>query len=101
MLVDGRDLRDLRLPEYRRHLGVVLQDNFLFDGTIRENIGYAMPGASGTEIEESARTANCHEFIERFDAGYDTIVGSGVSGSPAVRGSGWRSRVRSWPIPAS
>ncbi len=75
VLVDGRDLRDLRLPEYRRHLGVVLQDNFLFDGTIRENIGYAMPGASGTEIEEAARTANCHEFIERFDTGYDTIVG--------------------------
>ena len=75
VLVDGRDLTGLRLPEYRRHLGVVLQDNFLFDGTIRENIGYSMPGASDADIEAAARTANCHEFIGRFDAGYDTIVG--------------------------
>ena len=75
VLVDGRDLTGLRLPEYRRHLGVVLQDNFLFDGTIRENIGYSMPGASDADIEAAARTANCHEFIERFEAGYDTIVG--------------------------
>ncbi len=75
VLVDGRDITELKLPEYRRQLGVVLQDNFLFDGTIRENIGYAMPGASDAEIEEAARTANCHEFIKRFDAGYDTIVG--------------------------
>ncbi|MDE0395648.1 MAG: ABC transporter ATP-binding protein [Gammaproteobacteria bacterium] len=75
VLVDGRDLRALRLPEYRRHLGVVLQENFLFDGTIRENIGYGMPGASDAEIVAAARTANCHEFIDRFDAGYETIVG--------------------------
>ena len=75
VLVDGRDLRALRLPEYRRHLGVVLQENFLFDGTIRENIGYGMPGAADAEIVAAARTANCHEFIDRFDAGYETIVG--------------------------
>ncbi len=75
VLVDGRDLRDLKLAEYRRHLGVVLQENFLFDGTIRENIGFASPGATQDEIEEAARVANCHEFIERFDDGYDTVVG--------------------------
>ena len=83
VLVDGRDLTGLRLPEYRRHLGVVLQDNFLFDGTIRENIGYSMPGASDADIEAAARTANCHEFIGRFDAGYDTIVGE--RGVPSLR----------------
>ena len=75
VLVDGRDLTGLKLSEYRRHLGVVLQDNFLFDGTIRENIGFAMPGATEEDIEEAARIANCHEFVERFEAGYETIVG--------------------------
>jgi subfamily B ATP-binding cassette protein MsbA len=54
---------------------VVLQDNFLFDGTIRENIGFAAPGATQVKIEDAARIANCHEFIDRFEAGYDTIVG--------------------------
>ena len=73
--VDGRDLRELKLSEYRRHLGVVLQENFLFDGTIRENIGFASPGATDADIEEAARVANSHEFIERFEAGYETIVG--------------------------
>ena len=75
VLADGRDLRELKLSEYRRHLGVVLQENFLFDGTIRENIGFASPGATDADIEEAARVANCHEFIERFEAGYETIVG--------------------------
>ncbi len=75
VLVDGRDLTQLKLSEYRGHLGVVLQDNFLFDGTIRENIGFASPRATDRDIEEAARVANCHEFIERFEAGYDTIVG--------------------------
>ena len=75
VLVDGKDLRELRLADYRRYLGVVLQDNFLFDGTIKENIGFAAPGATDAEIEAAARIANCHEFIDRFEAGYDTIVG--------------------------
>jgi len=75
VLVDGRDLRSVRLPEYRRNLGVVLQDNFLFDGTIRENIAFSAPGASDQEVRQAAVIANCHEFIDRFDDGYDTIVG--------------------------
>ena len=75
VLVDGQDLRRLKLSQYRRHLGVVLQDNFLFDGTVRENIRFAAPSAKQPQIEEAARIANCHEFIDRFDAGYDTIVG--------------------------
>ena len=75
VIVDRRDLTQLKLSEFRRHLGVVLQENFLFDGTIRDNIGFALPGATEADIEEAARVANCHEFIERFEAGYDTIVG--------------------------
>ena len=75
VLVDGRDLATVRLKDYRSQLGVVLQDNFLFDGTIRENIAFARPGATDEEIRAAARIAHCDEFIERFDDGYDTIVG--------------------------
>ncbi|HEU5262876.1 MAG TPA: ABC transporter ATP-binding protein [Gemmatimonadales bacterium] len=75
ILVDGRDLAALRLADYRRHLGVVLQDNFLFDGTIAENIAFARPHATRQEIEGAARIAHCDEFVRRFERGYDTVVG--------------------------
>jgi len=75
VLVDGRDLATLRLHDYRGSLGVVLQDNFLFDGTIAENIGFSKPHASRAEIEQVARIAHAHEFILEFDDGYDTVVG--------------------------
>jgi subfamily B ATP-binding cassette protein MsbA len=75
VLVDGRDLATLRLRDYRSHLGVVLQDNFLFDGTVAENIAFSHPGASMEEIREAARLAHCDEFVEQFENGYDTIVG--------------------------
>ena len=75
ILVDGQDLASLKLRQYRAYLGVVFQDNFLFDGTIAENIAFSHPGASRADVEEAARVANCHEFIERFEKGYDTIVG--------------------------
>src|SRR6266513_646827 len=75
ILVDGRDLATLRLADYRRQLGVVLQDNFLFDGTIAENIAFARPHASREDIEEAARIAHCDEFVRRFEKGYDTVVG--------------------------
>ena len=75
ILIDGRDLADLRLGEYRSHLGVVLQDNFLFDGTVAENIGFSKPGASTEEIRAAARAAHCDEFISRFTDGYETVVG--------------------------
>jgi ABC-type multidrug transport system fused ATPase/permease subunit len=75
ILVDGRDLSQLRLLDYRRQLGVVMQDNFLFDGTIRDNIAYARPDATDAEIRSAAGIANADEFIDRFDDGYDTIVG--------------------------
>jgi len=75
ILVDGRDLAYVRLADYRRQLGVVLQDNFLFDGTVAENIAFARPHASRAEIEEAARIAHCDEFVRRFENGYDTVVG--------------------------
>jgi subfamily B ATP-binding cassette protein MsbA len=75
ILVDGKSLASLRLADYRRHLGVVLQDNFLFDGTIAQNIAFARPHASRAEIERVARIAHCDEFVRRFERGYDTVVG--------------------------
>jgi ABC-type multidrug transport system fused ATPase/permease subunit len=75
VLADGHDLTSVRLRDYRRHLGVVLQDNFLFDGTIAENIAYAKPHASRDEIVAVSLIAHCDEFIRAFDKGYDTIVG--------------------------
>ncbi|MEM7050573.1 MAG: ABC transporter ATP-binding protein [Acidobacteriota bacterium] len=73
--VDGHDLSEIRLHEYRRHLGVVLQENFLFDGTIADNIGYGHPGASREAIEEAARVAHCDDFVRGFEDGYDTVIG--------------------------
>jgi len=75
ILVDGRDLSRLRVSDYREQLGVVLQDNFLFDGTIRENIRFSRPSASQAEIEAAARVAHAHDFITAFEAGYETVVG--------------------------
>jgi ABC-type multidrug transport system fused ATPase/permease subunit len=73
--VDGRDLSSIRLRDYRSQLGVVLQDNFLFDGTIAENISFAHPHATREQIIEASRIAHCEEFINGFADGYDTIVG--------------------------
>ena len=73
--VAGRDIADLRLRDYRKHLGVVLQDNFLFDGTIAENIAFSKPGATLAEIHAVAEVAHCGEFIAGFPDKYDTIVG--------------------------
>jgi subfamily B ATP-binding cassette protein MsbA len=73
--VDGQDLQTVKLRDYRRHLGVVLQDNFLFDGTVLENIRFSNPGASLAQIKEVCRIANADEFIEKFPNGYDTVVG--------------------------
>jgi subfamily B ATP-binding cassette protein MsbA len=75
VLVDGYDLTAVRLRDFRANLGVVLQDNFLFDGTIAENIAYAKPHATRDEIKAVSRIAHCDEFIQAFEKGYDTIVG--------------------------
>ncbi|MBP6821761.1 MAG: ATP-binding cassette domain-containing protein, partial [Acidobacteria bacterium] len=73
--VDGRELTSLKLRDYRRYLGVVLQDNFLFDGTIADNISFSKPHATRAQIEEAARIAHCEEFINGFEKGFETIVG--------------------------
>ncbi len=73
--VDGVDLSTVRLDSYRTQLGVVLQDTFLFDGSIEENIAFARPGATKEQILEACRIARVDEFAENFDKKYDTIVG--------------------------
>ena len=73
--IGGQDLAQLKLRDYRSTLGVVLQDNFLFDGTVAENIAFSKPGASRAEVMEAARIANCEEFIAGFPDGYETVVG--------------------------
>ena len=75
VLVDGRDVGSIRLRDFRSYLGVVLQDNFLFDGTIAANISFSKPDATPDEIREVSRIAHCDEFIEQFPDGYDTVVG--------------------------
>ena len=73
--VDGRDLTTIRLRDYRSQIGVVLQDNFLFDGTVGDNIGYGRPEATIDEIREVSRIAHADEFIDQFEKKYDTVVG--------------------------
>ncbi len=75
VLVDGKDLASMRLREYRAHLGVVMQDNFLFDGTVRENIAFARPDATDEEVHRVARIAHADEFIEQWEDAYETLVG--------------------------
>src|SRR5437660_3029534 len=75
VVVDGADLATVRLRTYRTQLGVVLQDTFLFDGTIRENVAFARPEASEEEIMEACRIARVDEFAENFEKKYDTVVG--------------------------
>jgi len=75
VLVDGIDVTTVRLSSYRTQLGVVLQETFLFDGTIRENVSYARPEATEEEIMAACRIARVDEFAENFDKKYDTLVG--------------------------
>ena len=73
--IDGTAVSDLKLRDYRRHLGVVMQDNFLFDGTVMENIAFTKPDATRDEVMAVAKIANAHDFIQGFPQQYDTIVG--------------------------
>ncbi|MEF8701556.1 MAG: ABC transporter ATP-binding protein [Candidatus Accumulibacter sp. UW26] len=75
ILIDGVDIRSLPVAEYRRHIGLVLQEPFLFFGTIAENIAYGKPAATRAEIVAAARAAHAHEFILRLPHGYDSLVG--------------------------
>lgn len=77
ILIDGHDLRKIRLRSLRRHIGLVLQDTFVIDGTVRENITLGNPDATEEEVVEAAKLANAHEFIERLPNGYETWVGEG------------------------
>jgi ABC-type multidrug transport system fused ATPase/permease subunit len=73
--VDGTDLSTVRLDAYRSQLGVVLQDTFLFDGTIRENVAFSRPDASETDVLDACRIARVDEFAEKFEKQYETVVG--------------------------
>jgi ABC-type multidrug transport system fused ATPase/permease subunit len=73
--VDGHDLASVKLGDYRKQLGVVLQENFLFDGTVADNIRFARPDATVEEVKRVSRLANADVFIEGFPDGYDTVVG--------------------------
>ena len=73
--IDGHNIQDIKVKALRQQVGVVLQDPFLFQGTIAENIGYSKPGATRHEIVAAAKAANAHDFIIKFSDGYDTMVG--------------------------
>ena len=73
--IDGQDVRAVTQGSLRQAIGLVQQDVYLFDGTLRENIAYGRPGASDDEIVDAARRANIHEFIASLPEGYDTVVG--------------------------
>ena len=75
IVIDGHDSRDIRIKALRQQVGVVLQDPFLFEGSIADNIGYSKPGSSRREIIAAAKAANAHDFIIKFPDGYDTLVG--------------------------
>ncbi len=86
--LDGVDIRRLGVADYRRHIGLVLQEPFLFFGTIAENIAYGRPDATREEIVAAARAAHAHEFILRLPQGYDSLVGErgqGLSGGERQR----------------
>ena len=88
ILVDGVDLRQVRVADYRRHIGLVLQEPFLFFGTVAENIAYGKPETTREEIVAAARAAHAHEFILRLPQGYDSLVGErgqGLSGGERQR----------------
>jgi ABC-type multidrug transport system fused ATPase/permease subunit len=73
--IDGKDLSKVSLSSYRRSLGVVLQDDFLFEGTIRENILFPRPGATEEQLQRAVRSAYVNEFTDRFEKGLDTVIG--------------------------
>ena len=73
--IDGTDLSTVSLSSYRRHLGVVLQDDFLFEGTIRENILFPRPDATEEQLQQAVKAAYVNEFTDRFEDGLDTLIG--------------------------
>ena len=101
ILIDGHDIRDVSIESLRRNISPVLQDTFLFNGTIAENIGYAVPDASMEEIEAAAKAANIHEDILAMPEGYNTQVGERglrLSGGQKQRVAIARAILRKSPI---
>ena len=101
ILIDGQDISKVTLESLRKHISPVLQDTFLFCGTVAENIGYAMPSATREQIEEAARAANIHEDIMAMPDGYDTKVGERglrLSGGQKQRVAIARAILRNSPI---
>lgn len=101
VLLDGHDLRDLRLEWLRRQVSVVLQDPIIFSGTIAENIGYGLPGASMEQIREAARRAQADEFIQKIPEGYNALLGErgvNLSGGQRQRLSTARAFLKNAPI---
>jgi len=75
ILIDGHDIRDVKLKSLRRHIGIVSQEIFLFNKTVKENISFGRPNASMDDIIRAAKIAQAHEFIMKLPNGYDTIIG--------------------------
>jgi ATP-binding cassette subfamily B protein len=75
VVVDGADVRDVQLPSLRRAIGVISQDPFLFSATVRENIAFGRADATDEQVQDAAKLAQAHEFIERLPQGYDTVIG--------------------------
>jgi len=101
VIIDGHDVRDIKLTSLRDNVGIVLQEPFLFPVTIAANIAYGRPGATNSEIEEAARDANAHQFIEKLPDGYDTILGergATLSGGERQRLSIARAFLKNAPV---
>jgi len=99
--LDGRDIRDIRLDSLREQISIVLQDVFLFHGTVRDNILFGRPDASEEEMFAAARAANAEEFIEQLPDGYDTLIGergTRLSGGQKQRLSIARAILKDSPI---
>jgi len=90
VLIDGIDVRDVRQSDLRRHIALVLQETFLFDGTIRDNLLFGRPTATDEELTSAAKAANAHEFIERLEDGYDTQIGERGVRLSGVRSKDWQ-----------
>jgi ABC-type multidrug transport system fused ATPase/permease subunit len=99
--LDGHDVRDLTLRSLRENVAVLLQETLVFDGTVRENIAYGKPGATGDEIVTAAKAADAHEFIEALPDGYNTVVGQKgrrLSGGQRQRLAIARAMIRDAPV---
>ncbi|MFQ3561812.1 ABC transporter ATP-binding protein [Streptomyces gramineus] len=99
--LDGTDLRELSLADVRENIAVVLQETYVFHGTVRENIAYGRPAATEAEIVAAARAADAHEFVERLPDGYDTLVGQRgrtLSGGQCRRLAIARAMIRDAPV---